>query len=397
MKRINVIGVFPGRPLCHEAVECLNDSDIIFSGHRNREFFQATNKLIVDISEFKKFRIDMENAYKSGKKITVVATGDPLFYGIGKYISENYPENEIEIIPEVSSMQVALSRIAMESSGIYTVSLHGRNIQGLAQKIRNKYKVVIFTDTVNTPSTIADYMIRFGLTSYRVHVFENMGYSNEKSGSYSIEELKGREFDPLNIMILTAESEYKISMPDDDGFTKRNGNITKKEVRDISLSDLDIDKNTILWDIGSGSGSLAIAASFTDTEGDIYAIEKDAELCKNIQSNMEMSGCDIKIINGIAPEILHQLPDPDAIFIGGSSGQIREIMDYSYKRLKMDGRMVINLTTIENFQKAMDYIKSMKLKADISQINISKLTPVSRYTRFVPMDQIYIIRVVKNE
>ncbi len=397
MKRINVIGVFPGKPLCHEAVECLNDSDIIFSGHRNREFFEATNKLIVDIGEFKKFRIDMENAYKSGKKITVVATGDPLFYGIGKYISENYPGNEIEIIPEVSSMQVALSRIAMDSSAIYTVSLHGRNIQGLAQKIRNKYKIVIFTDTVNTPSTIADYMIRFGLTSYRAHVFENMGYSNEKSGSYSIEELKGREFDPLNIMILTAESEYKISMPDDGGFTKRNGNITKKEVRDISLSDLDIDKNTILWDIGSGSGSLAIAASFTDTEGEIYAIEKDAELCKNIQSNMEMSGCDIKIINGIAPEILHQLPDPDAIFIGGSSGQIREIMDYSYKRLKIDGRMVINLTTIENFQRAMDYIKSMKLKADISQINISKLTPVSKYTRFVPMDQIYIIRVVKNE
>ncbi len=397
MKRINVIGVFPGKPLCHEAVECLNDSDIIFSGHRNREFFEATNKLIVDIGEFKKFRIDMENAYKSGKKITVVATGDPLFYGIGKYISENYPGNEIEIIPEVSSMQVALSRIAMDSSAIYTVSLHGRNIQGLAQKIRNKYKIVIFTDTVNTPSTIADYMIRFGLTSYRAHVFENMGYSNEKSGSYSIEELKGREFDPLNIMILTAESEYKISMPDDSGFTKRNGNITKKEVRDISLSDLDIDKNTILWDIGSGSGSLAIAASFTDTEGEIYAIEKDAELCKNIQSNMEMSGCDIKIINGIAPEILHQLPDPDAIFIGGSSGQIREIMDYSYKRLKIDGRMVINLTTIENFQRAMDYIKSMKLKADISQINISKLTPVSKYTRFVPMDQIYIIRVVKNE
>jgi precorrin-6Y C5,15-methyltransferase (decarboxylating) len=397
MKRINVIGVFPGKPLCHEAVECLNDSDIIFSGHRNREFFEATNKLIVDIGEFKKFRIDMENAYKLGKKITVVATGDPLFYGIGKYISENYPGNEIEIIPEVSSMQVALSRIAMDSSAIYTVSLHGRNIQGLAQKIRNKYKIVIFTDTVNTPSTIADYMIRFGLTSYRAHVFENMGYSNEKSGSYSIEELKGREFDPLNIMILTAESEYKISMPDDGGFTKRNGNITKKEVRDISLSDLDIDKNTILWDIGSGSGSLAIAASFTDTEGEIYAIEKDAELCKNIQSNMEMSGCDIKIINGIAPEILHQLPDPDAIFIGGSSGQIREIMDYSYKRLKIDGRMVINLTTIENFQRAMDYIKSMKLKADISQINISKLTPVSKYTRFVPMDQIYIIRVVKNE
>lgn len=397
MKRINVIGVFPGKPLCHEAVECLNDSDIIFSGHRNREFFEATNKLIVDIGEFKKFRIDMENAYKSGKKITVVATGDPLFYGIGKYISENYPGNEIEIIPEVSSMQVALSRIAMDSSAIYTVSLHGRNIQGLAQKIRNKYKIVIFTDTVNTPSTIADYMIRFGLTSYRAHVFENMGYSNEKSGSYSIEELKGREFDPLNIMILTAESEYKISMPDDGEFTKRNGNITKKEVRDISLSDLDIDKNTILWDIGSGSGSLAIAASFTDTEGEIYAIEKDAELCKNIQSNMEMSGCDIKIINGIAPEILHQLPDPDAIFIGGSSGQIREIMDYSYKRLKIDGRMVINLTTIENFQRAMDYIKSMKLKADISQINISKLTPVSKYTRFVPMDQIYIIRVVKNE
>ena len=397
MKRINIVGVFPGRMPGYEALECINGSDIIFSGVRNMGLFDKSGKTVVKIGEFKKFREDMESAYKTGKVVTVIATGDPLFYGIGKYITENYEPGEIMVIPEVSSIQVALSRIALDSRGLYTVSLHGRPIKGLAQRIRNKRKIGIFTDNMNTPATIARYMIKFGLSSYRAYIFENLGYENEKISSIPIEELVDREFSPLNIMVLISENNTKILVPEDNMFARHNGNITKREIRNISLCDLDINDGDTLWDVGSGSGSVAIAASFLNRTGNIYAIEKKPELCMNIQSNMEMCASDVNIINGTAPEALHDLPDPDCVFIGGSSGKIQDIMDYSFKRLKINGRIVINITTMENLQKAMDYIKSRNLNSETRQVNISRLMPVSKYRRFVPMDQIYIIKVIKNE
>lgn len=397
MKRINVVGVFPGRIPIQETIECINDSDIIFSGARNMYLFKSSGKTMVKIGEFKKFQEDLTSAYNAGKVITVIATGDPLFYGIGKYITDNYKSNEVNIIPEVSSIQVALSKIALDSTGICTVSLHGRPLKGLAQKVRNKNKVCIFTDNINTPRIIAKYMVRFGLTSYRAHIFENLGYENERISSFSINELVDREFEPLNLIILTSENNYKISIPDDDMFVRYKGNITKQEIRNISLSDLEINDGETLWDVGSGSGSVAIAASFQNWNGDIYAVEKSTELCGNIQTNMEMCATDINIINGMAPDALHDLPDPDCVFIGGSSGKIMDLMDYSYARMRTNGRLVINITTIENLEKAIDYIESRNLKAEIRQINISKLMPVSKYKRFVPMDQIYIIKVVKNE
>jgi precorrin-6Y C5,15-methyltransferase (decarboxylating) len=397
MKRINIVGVFPGRTPEDEAIDCINGSDIIFSGMRNMELVESPGKPVVKIGEFKKFQEDMASAYNAGKVITVIASGDPLFYGIGKYITENYKSCEIRIVPEVSSVQVALSRIPLNSGGLCTVSLHGRPIKGLAQKIRNNNKICIFTDSINTPAAIAAYMIRFGLSFYRAYVFENLGYKNEKISSLPVNELMNKEFEPLNIMILTSENSNKISMPDDDMFARHNGNITKKEIRNISISDLELNDGETLWDVGSGSGSVAIAASFQNQNGNIYAIEKNSELCQNIQSNMEMCATDVNIINGIAPEVLHDLPDPDCVFIGGSSGRIKDIMDYSFRRMRINGRMVINITTVDNLQKALDYIKSGNLKAEIRQVNISKLMSVSKYKRFVPMDQIYIIKVVKNE
>ena len=350
MKRINVVGIFPGRIPVQEAIECINGSDIIFSGARNMHLFKHSGKTMVKIGEFKKFQEDLISAYNTGKVITVISTGDPLFYGIGRYITDNYKSDEVNIIPEVSSIQVALSKIALDSRGIYTVSLHGRPLKGLAQKIRNKNKVCIFTDSVNTPGVIAKYMVRFGLISYRAYIFEDLGYENEKISSSSINELVDREFEPLNLIILTSENNHKISIPDDDVFIRHKGNITKQEIRNISISNLELEDGETFWDIGSGSGSVAIAASFQNWTGDIYAVEKSTELCENIQTNMEMCATDINIINGMAPGALHDLPDPDCVFIGGSSGKIMDIMDYSYTRMRTNGRLVMNITTIENLE-----------------------------------------------
>ena len=397
MKRINIVGVFPGRPINPEAEKCIMGSQVIFSGRRNLELIPKTPAQVFNIGPMKQFTRDLANTLADNKTVTVVASGDPLFFGIGKYITEHYDPDDIYIVPEVSSLQVALSRLGMGAGHMVAISLHGRKIKGLAQKIRNKRKIAIFTDGNNTPSRIAEYMAGFGLVDYSSYILERLGYEDESISKYKIKELIGKEFNDLNIMILTKDSNGKIPLPDDGLLLRKNNNITKKEIREISISELDLNNGDTLWDVGSGSGSVAIYASLINTDGNIFAIEKDKVLCNFIDENMRKFSTDIDIINGEAPEALDSIPDPDSVFIGGTSGNIKNIVEYSYSRLKNGGRIVANIATMENFYAMMNYIKENKLQFDVKQVNISRLKPVSVYTRFDPLDQIYIIKVVKNE
>jgi len=396
MKRINIVGVFPGRAVNPEAEKCIKECNVLFSGRRNLDLIPETAAKIINIGTIDTFSRKLENALAHNSIITVVASGDPLFFGIGKYITEHYEGNDIYIVPEVSSLQVALSRIKMNANNIEVISLHGRPIKGFAQKIRNRRRIAVFTDNNNTPSKIAEYMISFGLNGYTAYIFERLGYMDEKIGKYEIDELTGKEFNELNLMILTGDEKTEIPLPDDEVFLRKNDNITKKEIREISISELELNDGDIIWDIGSGSGSIAIYASFIDIHGKIFAIEKEKMLCDFIDLNMKKFSTDINIINGEAPGILAQIPDPDGIFIGGSSGKIKNIIKYSYERLKKGGRIVANIATMENFYSIMDYIKENKLPFEVKQVNISKLKPISTYTRFASLDQIYIIKVIKK-
>ncbi|WP_337859935.1 precorrin-6y C5,15-methyltransferase (decarboxylating) subunit CbiE [Ferroplasma sp.] len=396
MKKINIAGIFPGRPVNPEVEQCIKESHVVFCGRRNMEILPKTNAKIINIGNIMDFSQDLENEFKEGKTITVIASGDPIFYGIGNYISKNYSIGDIHIIPEVGSLQVALSRIGMNENNIYTVSLHGRRIKGLAQKIRNREKIAVFTDCNNTPSSIARYMLDFNLNDYSIYVFERLGYKDEKINKYDLKEIVEKEFDPLNIMVLIKNGNNTDTFPDDNLFLRKNDNITKREIRDISIMELELNNGDTLWDVGSGSGSVAVYSSFFNADGKIYAIEKDKILCGYIEENMKKFSTDINIINGEAPAILSELPCPDAVFIGGSSGKLREILDYSYNKMKSGGRLVANITTLENFNLAMEFIKENKLRSHVTQANISRLSSVSRYTRFSPLDQIYIVKVIKN-
>jgi precorrin-6Y C5,15-methyltransferase (decarboxylating) len=396
MKRINIVGVFPGRKVNSEAGKCIRECDVLFSGRRNLDLIPETAAKIFNIGTIDTFSRELANALAHNSIITVVASGDPLFFGIGKYITEHYEADDIYIVPEVSSLQIALSRIKMDANNIETISLHGRPIKGLAQKIRNKKRIALFTDNNNTPSKIAEYLSSFGLNGYTAYIFERLGYSDEKIGKYEINELIGKEFNELNLMILTGDGKIGSALPDDEVFLRKNDNITKKEMREISISELELNNGDVMWDIGSGSGSIAIYASLINTDSKIFAIEKENMLCDFIESNMKKFSTDINIINGEAPEILDNIPDPDAVFIGGSSGNIKNIIKYSYNRLKIGGRIVANIATMENFYSIMDYVKENKLPFEARQANISKLKPISKYTRFVPLDQIYIIKVIKK-
>lgn len=397
MNRINIIGINPGKKFNDNELLCIENSDVIFAGKRNIELLNNIKKDKIEIKDMKNFLFNLNEYFKNNKVITIIASGDPLFYGIGKLIINNFDKKFIDIFPNISTLQMAMAKIKEDYNNIKVISLHGREIKGLAQKINSYDKIFIFTDKINNPSYIAKYLIDFNLNNFIIYVFENLGYANEKIGIYNLEDIINLNFSDLNVIFLKRYKKNIINF-DDENFIKKNNNITKKEIRSIDISEMNIIDGYTIWDIGSGSGSISIEASYINKNGKIYSIEKEKESYNNIIKNMKNFSTDLNVINGEAPEILYKINDnPDIVFIGGSSNKLEEIIDYSYKRLKNNGIIIVNTTTIENMIISYNKIKKFDINISIKQINISRSVDINNLTRFKPLNQIYIVKGVKNE
>ncbi|MDH4263418.1 MAG: precorrin-6y C5,15-methyltransferase (decarboxylating) subunit CbiE [Spirochaetia bacterium] len=352
---------------------------------------------------------DMVEALKSENQDAVVlASGDPLFFGIGGYLRLKFSEQNynIEIFPSVSSLQLAFSKIAASWQDACSISLHGRKIQGLAQKIVRQKKVFILTDPENHPGKIAEYMREYNLTNYRAFVAENLGMDNEKTAWYSIEDLvqkSSKDFSDLNVIILIQNdgkeeklftlgiADHEFSFPE-----KPDGLITKKEIRVLALGAMNLQKNSVVWDIGSCTGSIAIEAARIAYEGQVYAVEKNPEHLAHCYKNSRKFHADVYMIEKDAPDGLEELDDPDSVFIGGSGGHLREILEVCSRKLRPNGRIVVNAATLETLQDAISHFKKLGFQAEISMTQISRSRPVGDLTRFQSLNPVFILTACRD-
>ncbi|XQY93708.1 precorrin-6y C5,15-methyltransferase (decarboxylating) subunit CbiE [Metabacillus sp. HB246100] len=327
------------------------------------------------------------------KDTIVLASGDPLFYGIGRYLSTKL---EIETYPNISSIQLAFARLNESWNDAYVISLHGRKIQGFAQKIHGKKKVAILTDKTNTPATIAQYLLSFNMHEYTAFVAENLGGETEHYQSLTLEEMATRDFSPLNVVILQQMKEVKqwtIGIDDEEFYQRKpeKGLLTKKEIRTLSLSELKLHEKSVVWDIGTCTGSVAIEACLVAKEGHVFAIEKNTYDIENCRQNMKKFRTDFTVVQGKAPEGLDEFLDPDSIFIGGTAGSMADIITLCCTRLKPNGRIVLNAVTIENLSQALELFKSNNFETKITLAQVSRSKPILNLTRFDALNPIYII------
>jgi precorrin-6B C5,15-methyltransferase / cobalt-precorrin-6B C5,C15-methyltransferase len=282
--------------------------------------------------------------------------------------------------------------------GVPVESLHGRPLFGLAQRIDGQDMVALLTDDQNTPGAIANYLLRFGMTEYKAFVAENLGGADERVGWWELEPLAQAEFSPLNIVILKrregARSQPWFMGMDDDAFSQRKpdkGLITKKEIRLLSLTEMRLQKESVVWDIGAGSGSVAIEAAKRATHGQVYAIEKNETDMANIETNCIKFRADIHAIHAKAPQGLDKLPDPDAIFIGGSGGELSELLRVCCSRLRTGGRLVINAATIETLSTALAGLEEAGMEVRVTLMQVSRSKPILKMTRFAALNPTYVI------
>ncbi|TWE08074.1 precorrin-6Y C5,15-methyltransferase (decarboxylating) [Neobacillus bataviensis] len=375
----------------------INESELLVGGKRQLSFFPefAGEKIAIEgglSSLVERLRTETRN-------VVILASGDPLFYGIGSYLSSKI---DLDIYPYLSSIQLAFARMKERWQDANFTSVHGRSIKGLAQRVDGKKTVAILTDTENSPNKIAQYLLSFGMTEYEAFVGENLGSDKERCRWFTLDEMKDEKFSPLNVVILKKKGEsphWPIGI-DDAEFIQRKpekGLITKKEIRTLSISALKLKEDSTVWDIGTCTGSVAIEAAKIAREGHVFAIEKNEGDLENCRQNLAKFRVDATLVHGKAPEGLDTFPDPDAVFIGGTAGGMEDILDICCSRLKARGRIVLNAVTIENLSEAMLAFKERGYETNITLAQISRSKPILNLTRFDALNPIYIIEAWRKE
>ncbi|WP_100397924.1 precorrin-6y C5,15-methyltransferase (decarboxylating) subunit CbiE [Bacillus sp. FJAT-44742] len=336
---------------------------------------------------------------KEGSTV-VLASGDPMFFGVGGYLAKKL--RDVEIYPFLSSIQLAFARMKESWQDCEVISVHGRTMKGLAQKINGKKKILLLTDKENTPSRIADYLLDYQMTEYKAFVGENLGGMEEKIEWFSLEKLSSYEASPLNVVVLKqthSSPAWTLGIPDDE-FSQRKpdkGLITKKEVRILSITALELHEHSIVWDIGTCTASVAIESARIAKYGMVYGIEKNEADLNNARENTKKFRTDIHLQHGKAPEGIDEWPDPDAIFIGGSGGDMEALLGMCCQRLKAGGTIVLNAVTIENLGNATSIFNKNGFTTDITLAQISRSKPILHMTRFESLNPIYIITAKYKE
>jgi precorrin-6Y C5,15-methyltransferase (decarboxylating) len=347
----------------------------------------------------------------SYRRPVLVSGGDPLFYGVARYLCDRLGKDLFEVVPHVSSMQLAFARIKESWEDAYLTSLVGRPIETVIDRIRTAEKIGLFSSDECPPSRLARELLERGIDYFRAYVCENLGSPDERVTQSELSDLAGMDFNPLNVLILIRKpnrpdrasraSGHRIFGNPDDAFAQslpKRGLITQAEVRAIALSQLDIRPSSIIWDIGAGSGSVAIEAAQLAHLGMVYAIEPEPADIALIQANAEVFGVpNVRTVPGRAPEVLATLPEPDAVFVGGTGRQVDPVLNAAYSRLVPGGSLAVNVVTIEGLAASYQSLKQLAGTVRVWNVSIARGIEQMDRLRFEAVAPTFLLAVTKQE
>jgi precorrin-6Y C5,15-methyltransferase (decarboxylating) len=404
MKSIYVIGAgMVGHegftPKAHELIE---QSTLLFGSVHLLDLFPSYAGEKVEITDQNLALMLTRLATFTGRAV-VLASGDPLFFGIGRYLLRNLTGKMIEFLPNVTSVQYAFSKIHEPWDDAVFVSAQGRVLKDIVDRIVANDKAAVLTDELNTPEQIARELIHRRRAGFKAYLCENLGSNAERIRETDVRGLLDLEAASLNVLILIREYEDTsesyvptLGIPDDE-FVSIKKLITHEEVRVVTLAKLKLRHDMCLWDIGAGSGSICVEADNLLPNGRIFAIERNEECCQFIRENLQrFSSRNVTLIDEGAPECLEQLHDPDRVFIGGSGGRLWDILDTVDQRLAVGGRIVLNATTLDTLTAANEYFNNAGYATEVVTINISRTRPETQYKMFEAYDPVYIVTAVKE-
>ena len=356
-------------------------------------------------------------AVAEGRRVVVLATGDPLCHGLAAWLDKKLAV-PCEILPNVSTLQLACARFHQPWDDVVIASCHGRDagewtpdatpahgLYGALRAVAGHPHVFVFTGPENTPARLARALLAagYGSEEVRMSVACRLCLPDERLfPGLSLAEAAGTEFPQPNVVLVqrTDEEDNEPAFGlDDDAYQQRTpekGLITKQEARAVSLARLRIAPGATVWDIGAGSGSVGLEAARLAPRGHVWAIEKNAGDAANARANARrLRRTNYSLFDGKAPEHLDGWPDPDAVFIGGSGGELAGLIGRILTRLKPGGRLVMNFVTLENLATATAALTEagvgLDIEWDVVQLQACRSQPILDMHRMAAQNPVWIV------
>ena len=395
MKRICVIGV-DGRVSGAEERVVLESADLVAGGGRHLE------AIGIEPERSAVFEGDLSEAFEQIERceggVAVLASGDPGFFGILRLLRKRFGSENLTVIPAVSSVSAAFACAGLSWDDAVTVSAHGRDPRRAVNVCRAHHKVAVLTCPEFGPAELARTLEDAGRVFF---VAQKLGEEGERVFRGDAAAVMGERWEDPNVVLVLdeergagkkgwihgrSESRGGWALPEAE-FAHRSAMITKPEVRALILARLGPGPGDLIWDVGAGSGSVAVECARLGAA--VIAVERDPESCGRIRQNVARHGAYVQVVEGEAPEALHDLPEPDAVFVGGSGGGFEEIIKLAAVRVRRV--VVLTLITLERVAPASELLESCGLETETTLLQASKVKGIGELHRLDAETPVFVV------
>jgi precorrin-6Y C5,15-methyltransferase (decarboxylating) len=393
--RITVVGL-DGRPLDEVTQRLLEEAALVVGGHRHLEMLGVGRDRAVvlrgDLSEALDTIEDTEGP------VVVLASGDPGFFGIVRLLAGRFVRENLRVLPGLSSVALAFARVGLSWDDAVTVSAHGRDPRRAANACSAHPKVAVLTSPDFGPAELARMLEGLGRSFV---VAEKLGGPDERVFQGDARMVAGMDWEDPNVVLVLDQGRMAgnkgwissgLQSPgrwalSEDEFEHRSGMITKSATRAFALSRLGPGTGDLIWDVGAGSGSVAIECARLGAA--TIVVERDPESCTRIRRNAERHDVQVQLVEGEAPEILRDLPEPDAVFVGGTGGNFEEIVKLCAVSVRRS--VVLALVGLERVVPAAQILEDCGLVVETTFLQTSRMKGVGDLHRLAAESNVFVV------
>jgi len=413
---IDIIGIGADGPagLRPELIERIHAAEFLAGGQRHLDFFPHVKaERFVIKNNIAGFTMQLGERWPA-QRCVVLASGDPLFHGIGSIVAGLIGRENCRVEPGLSSMQLAFARAALPWNVAALASIHFLPMRSSLLPLLGKPLIGLFTHDGESPAVVARFFRHYGLAGYVAVVSENLGAKDERVTHWpDLHALADQRFSPLNYLILERR-EYPVAMRDvdrnrafvpgvpDEVFVRpREGRevMTRQEVRAVVLAKLggELQPGDTIWDIGAGLGTVSVELAVLRPHVEIVAVERDPARVGFLRHNRErFDAHNVRIIEGAAPEALQaETERPRRVFLGGSGERLPDILEFVRERLHGGGRLVANFVTLEHLTETLGRLKEWGWHAEVTEVHVSRSDPLAGLTGLKPQRGVFIVSADK--
>ncbi|HSI41018.1 MAG TPA: precorrin-6y C5,15-methyltransferase (decarboxylating) subunit CbiE [Xanthobacteraceae bacterium] len=365
------------------AQACLDAAHIVFGGRRHLA--------LAGVAHGRTWPSPFERGVEEvlalrGRPVCVLASGDPFLHGVGATLARRVPAQEMRVLPAPSAFSLAAARLGWALHEVDSLSLHGRPLELVRPHLQPGRRLLALTSDGQGPAMLAALLAAGGFGASRLHVLEALGGPRERVRTAPAAGFALDDIDPLNLVgIEVAAAPGARILPRTAGraeaLFEHDGQITKREVRAVTLAALAPRRGEMLWHIGAGSGSIGIEWLLADPSLRALAVEARADRAARIARNALACGVPgLTVVQGEAPAALAGLPGPDAVFVGGGASEA--VLDAAIGALQSGGRLVVNAVTLET--EALLIARYGALGGDLVQIAVARAAPVGGFSGWSP-------------